>query len=288
MNVKIRKEIIYFAFLTICLISIILTLSGCSGKTEDEKLKSKAHEEIYYAESKVMQMLNQLNNISLSDYKISAQSIEGGSKDETKQSQSKGSDTSSKDDAKSENIIRYKAVPNNILDGDRNPKWGNLKKEIEILEQSWSSMVLDLNRIGIPNDEIVGFSNDLNVVITNIKAENKVDSLNNLAKLYSYFPKYLDHFSQNEKEREIMKTKSHIMNAYSYIEQDNWAVINENMKKAEESYIKALNKESSTKNNYNNNKAYILLKELQNAVGMKNKDVIYIKYKNLIEELNLM
>ena len=38
------------------------------------------------------------------------------------------------------------------------------------------------------------------------------------------------------------------------------------------------------KNNYDTNKKYILLNEIQSAANTKDKDVFFIKYKNFVEE----
>ena len=39
---------------------------------------------------------------------------------------------------------------------------------------------------------------------------------------------------------------------------------------------------------YHLNKAYILLKDLQNTVDKNDADIFYLKYKNLLEELNIL
>ena len=39
---------------------------------------------------------------------------------------------------------------------------------------------------------------------------------------------------------------------------------------------------------YTVNKSYILLKELQSSVELQEKEIYYIKYKNLISEINLL
>ena len=37
---------------------------------------------------------------------------------------------------------------------------------------------------------------------------------------------------------------------------------------------------------YGINKAYVLLEEFKNSLGIKNKEIFYMKYKNLIEGLD--
>ena len=45
---------------------------------------------------------------------------------------------------------------------------------------------------------------------------------------------------------------------------------------------------TNLKNEYNVNKSYLELKEFQSSVDTKNKDILYIKYKNLLDELNIL
>lgn len=292
MNQKKKKFVPIFSMI-ICIIILSFFLAGCSNQDEGAKLKDKTHEQIHYVDSKVAQMLNSLNNITLTGYKISVQNMEGDSQETAKQgdSQTKGESTGQTTDGEegqTENIVKYKSIPDTILSQDRSPKWDNLKKDIEILEQSWSSMVLDLAKVGITNEDIIGFSNQLNVVITNLNAENKIDSLTNLAKLYGYLPKYLDFVLEQKEEVHLLETKAAIFNAYAKIETDNWDQMTSDLAQAEASYMKMLEEKGQNTNQYNTDKGYILLKEFQNAVNMKNKEVLYMKYKNVIQELNLL
>ena len=42
------------------------------------------------------------------------------------------------------------------------------------------------------------------------------------------------------------------------------------------------------KNEYKVNKTYILVKELQNSLNLQDKEVFYMKYKNLLESINTL
>ena len=74
------------------------------------------------------------------------------------------------------------------------------------------------------------------------------------------------------------------MKAYTVVNSKNWNEVTAQLNNAENSYLNVLN--SNTTEDYNINKGYILLKELQNSVSEKDEDIFYIKYKNLIEKLN--
>ena len=85
-------------------------------------------------------------------------------------------------------------------------------------------------------------------------------------------------------------TKNNIFRAYSILDKEEWNTISENINNATQEFTKLVtdvsNKESG--NQYNINKTYIIINELQNAVTLKDKEVFLIKYKNLLEELQNM
>ncbi len=120
-----------------------------------------------------------------------------------------------------------------------------------------------------------------------IKNENKELTLINLAKLYSYIPKYANYVSSNIMTTNIYLTKSNILNAYVAVEQNNFSQVKLELANAEQSFMPIINDINSQSNNQSNiNKVYILIKELQTSSDNKDKDIFYIKYKNLIQELN--
>ena len=60
--------------------------------------------------------------------------------------------------------------------------------------------------------------------------------------------------------------------------------------KAEGKFLEVLNNKSKDKDQrkYNINKTYILIEELKNSLSKKDKQLYYVKYKFLIEELNTL
>lgn len=119
-----------------------------------------------------------------------------------------------------------------------------------------------------------------------IKNEDKAASLANLAKLYAYIPKYSSNSSKNAKTNALYATKSNILNAYSAIEQNNYNLVKAELVNAEQSFMPIINNISSNNNQASINKSYILIKELQRVNQNEDKDIFYIKYKNLMQELN--
>lgn len=305
MSKKIKKIFCYITIFSI----LIISLTGCSQNNDSETLKSKVNEEISYLDTKLIDMLNKTNGISLENYIVSAEEVneksnssegdsssnksEGESEKESQES-SKGSEgtgsggsSENGSEQSSTNNVRYKMESNEILLQDRKPDWDSVKSEIEKLYSSWSTIVLDLYKLNVNNQDILNFTTDLNTTTQSIKSEDKVQTLNNLVKLYSYIPKYISSISNDTALNSVYKTKSSVLNAYALIEQDNYSEIQKQLSDAEQSFLPLLNDINSNTNNQSKiNKVYILLKDTQNSINKKDKDIFYINYKNLIQQLN--
>jgi len=286
-----------YNFIIIILLSLILiTFTGCNQKDEITLLKEKLNSEISYLDSQLLGMFNMLNNITFTNYKVivedTSQSEEGGQNS----SESSGGQENSTSGGESTQKIEKgtTATPNlsvmeasNILNENRDEiDWTTIKQNIETIYSTWSIILADLYKIGVNNEDILNFSRDLEQTIISIRDENKQLSLTNLSKLYSYIPIYLDQYSDDESYKNIEKTKVNIMIAYSLVEEDNWDEMTRFIAEAEKYFTINVNNEAlNGRTDSRTNKTYTLLKELQNSLQLQDKDVFYIKYKNLIEEL---
>ena len=74
------------------------------------------------------------------------------------------------------------------------------------------------------------------------------------------------------------------------MEEEKWENVSENVDSAIQEFSKIVTNESDreSRNQYTLNKAYVMIKELQNAINLRDKEVFLIKYKNLLEELQNM
>jgi len=294
------KKLVKLLIIIVLLISFSINLSGCSkganNNENDKNIEDKVNEEIKYIGSNIFAMLNNANNITFRNYTVSNEyvDIQSGNTDDEGTSEENSKLDEDKSESDQENLKTeskpqvYKTIPNKMLTNNKDPDWNNIKTNIENINSYWSSIVIDLYKLNISNEDILGFSSQLNITITSIRDENKRDTLINLANLYAYLPKYINAYSKDELLKNIMYTKSHIFNAYALIEFEKYDEIKSNLIKAEEYYMNIVNKMELTQKHYNINKGYILLKEFQNSVDQKDKDVLLIKYKEAIEEINLL
>lgn len=197
--------------------------------------------------------------------------------------------SSSNEEESQKNDYEYKMIENSILVSSKTPDWDGLTKDIELIYSDWAVITLDLYKQNIDNQKILSFNTDLDNLAKAIKEKNKVQTLVLLSKLYSYIPVYYAGFSNDQMETNLYKVKSNIFNAYSIIEQNNIQEVKKQIQTAEESMIAMMNNMGNKNQKaYNLNKAYILLKDLQNTVDKNDSDIFYLKYKNLIEELNVL
>lgn len=272
-------------FVSSILFVLIISLTGCGSKTsEQDLLKEKVTEEVEVMESKIVDMLNNCNNISTRNYKVISEKIEN--KDtESDKTQSQDSEQNTESD-KSENIESevQKNVSNRVLVGDRTPNWDEIKNNIEILSDIWGTVIKDLYKCNVNNEDILKFSDSLNLAIISIKNSDKPNTMQNLVNMYSYLPTFANNVYKEEQQKNKLNAKYHIINAYSKIETENWDEINKEMTEADKHITNTMNDVNQT--NENIEKTYIVLKEFQNAISKQDKDVLYIKYRNLIEEFN--
>ena len=312
--------------LIILMILMFFTLTGCGKKQSEEELsKEKLDQEIEYLDTKFVSLMNMLNNISFTNYKVSSEKIktekdeskgnsldsgkgsqssseegsssqsegENGSNSDSNSGSSSGSESggeSSTSDSQKENKM-FKLTEDNILslDSDTDIQWDLIKKEIENLYSIWTTITIDMHIAGVNSSDILEFNTILDSLATQAKEENKQGSLDNLSKLYNLLPKYLDSYSNNQIKKSILNTKTHLLTAFCMVDTNKWEEMNAELLKANEEFTTIINNVNIDKNKkLNVNRAYLLLKETQNSIEAKDKQVFLIKYKNTIQELNMI
>lgn len=298
----------------ISLVLALLLLTGCSA--EGENLNEKATNEVEYLGSKFISILNRLNNISFENYQVTAQKAtltkESTQKEKTSTSSSAqgggeqgsgeqggeagggssgetggNSEKQSGESNQSTSIIASQMSPNTILNPTTTEiDWNGLKNEIENLYYAWNTILLDLYQLNVDNNAILGFSSDLDKATNYIKNEDKANSLLAVANLYGYLPQYLDSISDDSAKKNVIKTKSSILNAYSLVETGDWEAVKKEITKADDTFrLVTTDANFVSSHSYQVNKTYVLLNELKNSLGLEDKDIFYIKYRNLLEEM---
>ena len=295
-NMRKNKIILFVLFL----ITILLMLSGCRTDNNDlnNKRNEKVLQEMDYLDTQIVSLLNKLNNITLQNYEVTSKETslgEENSNDESgsgKASQERQPSSQEQANSGSENtnitISQMQESP--VMDSEEKTiDWNEVKNSIEIINDSWAVILLDLSSLNVNNSEILGFSNTLDDTIISIKQENKETTLINLAKLYSYIPVYVNEIKAPNNIKNIKQAKSYLVNAYSQVSLDNWTEVESNIVQCEKTYNNILNDIEYVKDKeYKVNRTYVLINELKNSLVYKDKSLFYVKYKNLLESINTL
>lgn len=261
---------------------VIIFFSGCSKqKTDEEQLRDKNISEIDYLDNYIMLMLNSINDIDLKQYDAKIEKTEN-----LNEILQESEETSSEDTGN--NVVQYSMVPNTILNADKTINWKNLKLEIENLNNTWPSIIVDLYKANVDNKKLTEFSDLINTCIGNIKNENRTETLNSLAKLYEYIPVFLEKIVTDDQQVALAKTKVEVIKAYVNIDFENWDGFKSNLDSAISNFEPIVNNTNEAEKEYNIRKAYVLLQEFKNAVDTNDKDLLFMKYKNLMEELIIL
>ena len=225
-----KKYFIFFISSIIFLAVIITSIVIFAGNGNDNT-KNKIDEELNFLDTKLLGMINSLNNIPFSNSVLLEQnSIKGQAsssgrqsshgKEGSESSQSSGGEESSSGSeegleggssggssgnsggsSKNEDYTKYNVKTQNILTNDNiEIDWNYIKNTVQVIYTSWPSIMIDLHSTNVKNEDILSFSNTLDVLIVNVQNEDKKQVLNSLAILYSFIPIYKEQYSEDNDE----------------------------------------------------------------------------------------
>ncbi len=291
---KIIKYVAVLIVVIIIAISIFIIIKFKNNNKKDDNLNEKTQEELKYISTKIIELMNGLNNITFSNYILieeeNTDNKENNSNENNENEANKSgtfSDKSNNTQSSSESNIKYELKGSNILSNNTGTiNWDNEKGVIESINVKWTSLIVDLHQLNVNNDDILNFSNILNQTIVNIKQENKVNTMLDLANLYGYIPNYLKQFSNDEEKISIEYIKSNILNSYALVEQERWDEVKEHVFNSVENITNIMNSINTEQfSQYQINRIYVMLNELYSSIDLKDKQLYYIKYRNVMEEL---
>ena len=291
---KIIKYVAVLIVVIIIAISIFIIIKFKNNNKKDDNLNEKTQEELKYVSTKIIELMNGLNNITFSNYiLIEEENTDNKENNSNENNENEGnksdtfSDKSNNTQSSSESNIKYELKGSNILSNNTGTiNWDNEKGAIESINVKWTSLIVDLHQLNVNNDDILNFSNILNQTIVNIKQENKVNTMLDLANLYGYIPNYLKQFSNEEEKISIEYIKSNILNSYALVEQERWDEVKEQVFNSVENITNIMNSVNTEQfSQYQINRIYVMLNELYSSIDLKDKQLYYIKYRNVMEEL---
>ena len=320
------KNIKRIAYIVLIIIVAVLSFSIYTNASKDnsENKQDKTFAQIKYMEGKIAMLLNSMNNIEARNYNVvtsemskatteksktdnsssSGGSQEGGGKSSSGGGGSKSGNSSGKESSpegqggaedssegatsgEEKNNKKFELKSTGVLNNTEDINWDIVKSEIENVYTSLPSITMDLYNQNINQEDILGFNTEYDKLTNVVKEENKEDTLEELTKVYEYFPKFLRGSTQDVLYTTLVETKLNVFKGYSKLDSGNWDEIYNDIKNAIDAYSKLLtNTDIDERKQYNVSKGYIMLNELQNAINLNSTEVFLIKYKNLLEEFN--
>ncbi len=316
-----KKEIgKYIAFILgiVCIILAItlicIRISSVNAQTSDKNLKEKISEEISYLDSNIIELMNKMNNITVIKYKVynkkineseeNKSSSESSNKQsqESSQSQSDSSSQNSEDNSSSQdsqsknqgnNSSENKAssetlselVPSSILNVNYDEvDWENISFLIEKIYSTWPVINLDLQKQGISNELINTFSLSMDGVIQSLKNKDKKNTLINLFNMYINIPKYSASINDDMEKQNIYNTKLNILNAYILVSTDNnWNNVITSVSTAKNYFSNIIASNNNQKEDLQ--KKYVILEDLERIAQINDKQIFFMGYKNVMQEL---
>ena len=292
------KQILKKIYIIIIIILMLFMLTSCTKNNKQTSLEQKINSEISYLDNKLVFIANKLNNIDYDKYKVDIQEIQSNSSnkedeksgegDEKQGSGEKNNQENEKEQGQDSTKI-YTMKPNSILGNEEQIDWDDLKNEAENLYLTWTTILIDLKEIGVSNEQLNVFSSNLDMVAISIKNQDKNAAIDNLIKLYESLPE----FSKNnnaEKESKILICKYKLLICYKFANTGD----EEQFKKSVEDLKMSFSNVQNMKNEYegkqhNIKSASVIIDEIASSVDvLNNKDIFFVKYKNLMQELNII
>lgn len=307
----------YLIIAGIAIVVIIIAIVGMrkimNNNKKESSINKKINNELDYLGTTTLSMINSLNNLNLEDVvKVRQPSTNSGDNSQNNANSSSGdegknnsktSDSQQQEDSSSnsktdetsstgtdtKNTKSFSLDDNSILLRDNtNVDWSALESEAENLFTAWSTIILDLNSLSISNEDILAYNSNLDSLLKALKDNDKANSAISLANLYSLNSKYINESSKNDESKKLAYIKSNVISAYSLVTAEKWEQVNQLLDQAEKGLLDVINTSGNTEERKQTkiNKSYVMLKELIKTSNEKNAEIFYLKYINLIKELN--
>lgn len=290
-----KKTILLFIF-----VLIILSLSGCMGmKNNKSSINQKVDTEICYLDGELLYIANGINNVSYYNYKIDVQEIQkesskSDSSGENKNSEKDGGQSGGGQEGSSENkqskeeIEKFSLSPNTIIGTEKKINWEELAKRIELLYSAWITISKDLKQVGLEENKIIEFDKGLDLLAVSIKNKDTNSTLENIVKLYALLPQFADYKKQNKNKR-ILESKYYLLLCYNDVNKEDWEQFSKSITDLKMNFSNISNQKSEYKGQeVNIDSISTIIKEMENTVELREKDIFFIKYKNMLQELNII
>lgn len=308
-----KKNVIIILVSIIVVILVLFSLVVfASNGNQELTLEEKVTQEIKYVDNYLVSMLGDFNGLHVGSFlkednssEWQIDSLQDDAKSSTNSQSSNGESNTSGNAEKASNnqeesqskdhLINNKPNSKNIQSGvlsnqgKYETKWETIQTQIENLYQTWNTISIDLNTLNVDGKSILAFNDFLNTSTQYIKKKDKAAAMEEIAKIYQLLPKYSEDYKPNSKETHVLEIKNAVVTAYVYVTNDDWETAKKQLAGAITQFTSLLN---SVGQNFQNqtlvNQCYILVNELNKAIGLQDKEIFFIQYQNLMGKIDII
>ena len=291
-----KKTIIIIIITVIAIIAISSSLIAFSnGNKEDDQLEDKVTQELMYLDQYFVTMLGDFNGLIIGDNRLQETepkiqtNINTNLSDQADKNQNNQGNDNLQQNSKVEN--KTDTVQNGILKNDQKyeAKWNKIQTEVEQIYQVWNTVSIDLYSLNIDNNSILAFNDGLNKATQAVKNKNKTNAMSELTKIYAKILDYRKAYDKDNRKMDLLTIQYNSVAAYTDVTTGKWDEANAKLTDAEKIFSNLLN---TVTNDYTNqatmSQCYVSINELKKAVGLQDKEIFFIEYRNLMSKMEII
>ena len=278
------------------IICIIILLSGCKKSEEKPNIDDKISAEIQYLDKEISGFIDIATGKNEKNYDVQKEKAKTGvsnkntedsnSKGNSEESSEEGSQEDSNQNSKSSNQqnqsdeyeVTIMSMKYNSSKKIEDSQWDELKNSIEKLYTSWTTIENDLNlKDNIQKDNITNLNKNFDNLLLYAINKDEKNFIKESIESYANITNIADQVEYEKNKLYKLQSKNKIFEAYYNVQENDWISAKNNINLAN-SYLEKIENLK--------NRVKVSLKNLSNSVDQNDETVFYIKYEDLINEIN--
>ena len=278
------------------IICIIILLSGCKKSEEKPNIDDKISAEIQYLDKEISGFIDIATGKNEKNYDVQKEKAKTGvsnkntedsnSKGNSEEGSEQGSQEDSNQNSKSSNQqnqsdeeeVTIMSMKYNSSNKIEDSQWDELKNSIEKLYTSWTTIENDLNlKENIQKDNITNLNKNFDNLLLYAINKDEKNFIKESIESYANITNIADQVEYEKNKLYKLQSKNKIFEAYYNVQENDWISAKNNINLAN-SYLEKIGNLK--------NRVKVSLKNLSNSVDQNDETVFYIKYEDLINEIN--
>lgn len=282
------------------IICIIILLSGCKKSEEKPNIDDKISAEIQYLDKEISGFIDIATGKNEKNYDVQKEKAKTGvsnkntedsnSKGNSEENSEEGSEQGSQEDSNQnskssnqqnqsdEDEVTIMSMKYNSSNKIEDSQWDELKNSIEKLYTSWTTIENDLNlKDNIQKDNITNLNKNFDNLLLYAINKDEKNFIKESIESYANITNIADQVEYEKNKLYKLQSKNKIFEAYYNVQESDWISAKNNINLAN-SYLEKIGNLK--------NRVKVSLKNLSNSVDQNDETVFYIKYEDLINEIN--